>query len=180
MRKPLFFCLTCCLLYATPAVRAQPYAPGGPGGAAGYNPNPRPVLSPYLNLLRPGVSPAVNYYGLVRPQQGFMNQFGQLQQQVQSNAAGMTDQNTMAMQALAQLLTGHKTGFMTQSKYFMNNGAGPVSGGFGGARSPALMNTAGMPRTSGMMRPPTAGMTPGSGMMPGSGLRPGSGAIPGH
>src|SRR4051812_18227610 len=27
-----------------------------------------PTVSPYLNLLRPGNSPALNYYGLVRPQ----------------------------------------------------------------------------------------------------------------
>ena len=41
---------------------AQPPLPAGPVGIT------RPPFSPYLNLVRPGGSPALNYYGLVRPE----------------------------------------------------------------------------------------------------------------
>jgi hypothetical protein len=48
----------------------------------------RPTISPYLNLLRQG-SPALNYYGLVRPEQEFRtandqfrNQFNEVRQKV--------------------------------------------------------------------------------------------------
>ena len=37
------------------------------------NPYAQPVFSPYLNLLRRGTNPAVNYYGLVRPEIDFRN-----------------------------------------------------------------------------------------------------------
>lgn len=50
--------------------------------------NSRPTISPYLNLLRQG-NPALNYYGLVRPEQEFRaaneqfrNQFGEVRQKV--------------------------------------------------------------------------------------------------
>src|SRR5688500_1448403 len=36
--------------------------------APGVGAPPRPVVSPYLNLARRDVNPAVNYYGIVRPQ----------------------------------------------------------------------------------------------------------------
>src|SRR5688500_5946104 len=52
---------------------AQP--PGTPAPA-------RPAFSPYLNLLRPANSPGVNYYGLVRPQLVAQQQFGAIQQQI--------------------------------------------------------------------------------------------------
>ena len=48
----------------------------------------RPTISPYLNLLRQG-SPALNYYGLVRPEQEFRaandqlrNQFSEVREKV--------------------------------------------------------------------------------------------------
>ena len=42
----------------------------------------RPAVSPYLNLNRPG-NPAVNLYGLVKPQQDTTRQLQTLQQQQQ-------------------------------------------------------------------------------------------------
>src|SRR4051812_21020503 len=46
-------------------LRAQPGFPLQPGGVGMA---PRPAFSPYLNLLRQGGTPTLNYFGLVRPQ----------------------------------------------------------------------------------------------------------------
>ncbi len=43
-----------------------------------------PAISPYVNMLRSDASPALNYYGLVRPQQQFAQQNQQLGQGLQS------------------------------------------------------------------------------------------------
>ena len=37
-------------------------------GRAPVTPFSRPAVSPYLNLTRAGANPAVNYFGLVKPQ----------------------------------------------------------------------------------------------------------------
>ncbi len=77
----------------------------------------RPVLSPYLNLLRGG-SPALNYYNLVRPQEYYNSSINRLQQQ-QSR-----DQQTIsALTDVSQLETGHPVQFMNYSRYFLNVGA---------------------------------------------------------
>ena len=65
------------------------------------NPYARPTVSPYLNLLRPGASPAINYYGLVRPQQQFQSDIGQLDQQSSALQQGVTVDSARA--ALAQV-----------------------------------------------------------------------------
>src|SRR5579884_4532613 len=55
-----------------PYPNANPYATpyGSMPGRPMFNPYSGPPVSPYLNLLRPG-NPAVNYLGLVRPEQTF-------------------------------------------------------------------------------------------------------------
>src|SRR5262245_33245992 len=64
---------------------AQP--PGFAPGSIGQPPfTSRPTVSPYLNLLRRGGSPALNYYTLVRPQNQFYQSLQQLQQDVGANA----------------------------------------------------------------------------------------------
>jgi hypothetical protein len=95
-----------------------PYGSGfGPGAA----PYAKPPVSPYLNLLRQGNSPAFNYSTLVRPQlqfqqgmQGLQNQFGTLQQSVTT----LEQQGLQGPPVLPA--TGHPTGFMTHRAYFMN------------------------------------------------------------
>ncbi len=87
-----------------------------------------PAVSPYLNLARPG-NPAINYYGLVRPQNDFRNSISQLQQQVAVNQASMA-----AMQDTTLSGTGHPTRFMNYSAYFMNF-TGTAGGGHGGAQA---------------------------------------------
>jgi len=42
--------------------------------------NPHPTISPFLNLNRSGVSPGVNYFGIVRPQMENQQAIQQLQQ----------------------------------------------------------------------------------------------------
>jgi hypothetical protein len=83
----------------------------------GLDPSRRPVVSPYINLLRTGSSAAVNYYGIVRPEIAFGNAVGQLQGQQATLSNEQQDLATNAFPA-----TGHKTAFMTQSKYFMSTG----------------------------------------------------------
>jgi hypothetical protein len=100
------------------AARAQ-----GPYVRPAVSPNPTPPVSPYLNLLRSGSSPAINYFGLVRPEIDFRNSLQQIQQQISGlpGAAGY-DPN-------APLSTGHPTQFMNYSHYFGNNPARGMSTG---------------------------------------------------
>jgi len=89
----------------------------------------RPTFSPYLNLLRGGgSSPALNYFGLVRPEQQFMQQQTQLRQQLQ--------QTNQQLQAVNQAViaggdpnlpeTGHAAVFNNTLHYF---GGQPGSSG---------------------------------------------------
>jgi hypothetical protein len=85
-----------------------------------YNPYARPPLSPYLNLNRGGV-PAINYYGLVRPQL----QTERFIQQQEILAA----QTPAAAPATVVYATGHPTRFMSYSQYFMSTGGGGAAFG---------------------------------------------------
>src|SRR5215468_382855 len=83
-------------------------------------PPPTPIVSPYLNLLRTGGSPAFNYATLVRPQLETQTNIENLQKGLQSQEkalAGVTGAET-------EFVTGHTVGFMTQSRYFMTFGRG--------------------------------------------------------
>jgi hypothetical protein len=104
----------CALALLTTASRAQ-----YPGGQFGRGPTPfsRPTVSPYLNLLQSG-NPAINYYGLVRPQFAYDRAIQNLGNNV--NALGANVNNLDANQTSQ---TGHRSSFMTQSQYFMTNGA---------------------------------------------------------
>lgn len=102
--------LALALVLATDAVHAQaPLPPQTPA-----QPYTQPVIPPILNLLNRG-NPAINYYGIVRPQL-------QNQQQLQRLQFGLAQTNaeiaatTTAAGALP--ITGHVTGFMTQTPYF--------------------------------------------------------------
>jgi hypothetical protein len=97
---------------------AQQPAPGVPAAS-------RPVFSPYLNLLRRDSSPAINYYGLVRPQLVTQGALQSLQQQVNS-----VRQMEAAGAAATDLpVTGQPVTFLNTGGYFLNNrvGVGPVS-----------------------------------------------------
>ena len=111
---------------------AQPPVPGG-----GYH-RP-PAFSPYLNLLRSGNSPGVNYYGLVRPQMQFREAIQNLSNQVDQNQEAI---GNLAATGNALPSTGHPTQFMNLGGYFMSNSStgmqsvAPRVGGIGGAPPP--------------------------------------------
>jgi hypothetical protein len=81
------------------------------------SPFPRPPVSPWINLFRGG-NPAINYYGLVRPEQQYNQAINQLQQGVQANQAALYygDPNLPT--------TGHPTRFLNYSHYFLSQGGG--------------------------------------------------------
>jgi hypothetical protein len=95
----------------------------------------RPVISPYINLLRNnpiglnnGTLGALNYYGLVQPQLAFQGQIGNLQQQVATNQQMIT---TGLGATTGVPVTGHPAYFLTSGGYFLTSLRGPNTG-FGG------------------------------------------------
>jgi hypothetical protein len=96
------------------ATAAHAQAPLGGRFGGGVGPIARPTVSPYLNIIRGG-DPAINYYGLVRPQVAFAKAFQAV------------DNSVVALQADVNQpsQTGQRSSFMTQSRYFMNNSAPP-------------------------------------------------------
>jgi hypothetical protein len=104
------------------AATAQPPLPAGP-------PPQRPPFSPYLNLLRAGNSPALNYYGLVRPEQQFRQSIGNLQGAVTANQQAI---NGLQSDTTAPMTTGHPTQFLNYGGYFMNTLGGPAKAGGAG------------------------------------------------
>jgi hypothetical protein len=118
------------LVVATCADRAIAQVPiGGPGLPQQY----RPAYSPYLNLLRSGSSPAVNYYGLVRPQLNFINSIGMLQQQVSSD-----QQEISGLQFGNLPTTGHPVQFLNLKGYFQSTQGGADASRYVGNQ--ALLN----------------------------------------
>jgi hypothetical protein len=81
----------------------------------GYAPQSR--VSPYLNLLRQGSAPGVNYYGLVRPEFEFRRNIGALQGQVLNNQQAITGLQTAPATAVT---TGHAVGFQNHGSYFQS------------------------------------------------------------
>jgi hypothetical protein len=119
MTRLMWAAVTATLLIAANG-RAQP--PLGPRPLTGVN---TPPVSPYLNLLRPGTSPAINYYGLVRPEVNFMNSVQALQAQL-----GYAQQAAGGMQFGEPGTTGHPAFFLNHGTYFLNTtGQGPGAGG---------------------------------------------------
>lgn len=110
----------------TDQASGQPLAPRRVG-----SPPPPPTVSPYLNLLRGGASPGVNYYGLVRPQQYFQNSIQGLQQ---GQAAGPLNP-VVGGQADGSDLpgTGVPVQFMNHYAFFMNVGGFGTQPGRGGS-----------------------------------------------
>lgn len=90
-------------LPAQVVVRPSPPAPVRPTG-----------ISPYLNLVRPG-NPAINYYGLVRPEVEFRNAYQNLQSQlnvIQAEAPADAAGNVVLP------TTGYPVRFMDYTRYY--------------------------------------------------------------
>jgi hypothetical protein len=112
-------------------------AAAGPGLAQAPPPPAGPTVSPYLNLLRRGNSPGVNYYGLVRPQIETRNS---LRAQQATNAAlaslaSPTDPET------GLPVSGHLAVFQNTGGYFLSSTGGVRAP----SRSPGLPANAGVP-----------------------------------
>jgi hypothetical protein len=122
------------LMVTSSSIYAQnPYGPG-------FLPNQRPAISPYLNLNRPGQSPGLNYYTLVRPEFTALNNFQSLQQQQILADQAITDVRA----SNTPPVTGHVPTFLNTGGYFLNRGGGgggargglAIGGGFGAGRNP--------------------------------------------
>jgi hypothetical protein len=85
-------------------------------------PYTQPVVSPYLNLLHRG-NVAVNYYGIVRPQEQTTTA---IQQLAQYETAAPTEANPTAIPD-----TGRGSRFMTYGRYFNNVGGQSVYPAYG-------------------------------------------------
>jgi hypothetical protein len=110
------------------AVNAQ-----GPPSRPGLSPRARPTFSPYLNLLRRGNSPAVNYYGQVRPELAFRKSIGglsetQSEQGTRQSELGKRQENIEERQEAQEesarvAPTRRASGFFTHSRYFFTTQA---------------------------------------------------------
>ena len=118
--KRMMLCLG--IVAACPFSEAIAQVPiGGPGPL----PTSRPAFSPYLNLLRQGNSPTLNYFGIVRPEVNFMNASNQFQQQIADNQSSISQLQTGALPTM-----GHAATFLNTGGYFqsMRFGLGGTAG----------------------------------------------------
>src|SRR5205814_6617577 len=97
--------------------------------------NPRPTVSPFLNLGRGG-SGAINYYGIVKPQLDTQRNLQQLQQEYKGLQAMSqpTTEDAAGGAANAPVYTQGFGGFFYYSHYYplLNRQGGPVAGQAGG------------------------------------------------
>ena len=84
-----------------------------------------PVVSPYLNLVRRSGSPAINYYGIVRPQQQFYREVQRLEADLSTQRS-----EVRALEEESGLpVTGHAAHFMNYSHFYsFREGAGGGAG----------------------------------------------------
>ena len=129
MRLLLPAILAVTALYLSAATAgAQPLGPRAAPFQSG------PTVSPYLNLLRGQGLPAVNYYGIVRPQFDTNARFRALGQTGLQSAATPAEPDGQFIPT-----TGLSAGFMNHGSFFMTTGGGgtarpsrgPVGGAFG-------------------------------------------------
>src|SRR5206468_2651681 len=101
-----------------PAAAVAQVTPLRPGGVP-FNP---PVVSPYLNLTRPG-NTALNYYNLVRPEFEFRAAYQGLQ--VQANRQQAEINQVAGEESLPA--TGHSSSFFNYSHFYPGRGGAGVS-----------------------------------------------------
>jgi len=99
-----------------------PYQPNALGSAGGPYQSP---ISPYINILRGGAFPAVNYYNIVQPQLQFNAAIGQLQTQQNLLSQAISNPNVLGE------TTGHPTAFGNWTHYYSYQGVGIGGGGTG-------------------------------------------------
>lgn len=114
-------------------------APLRPGG---ITPNARPAVSPYINLVRPGTAPAINYYGIVRPEIAFRNSILGLQGDVEANRQLITTGRDASGPGAGVLATGHSAVFLNTGGYFLNSAGGIGAGRSTGGQAPGATGLA--------------------------------------
>jgi hypothetical protein len=149
MRRPVKFCLPAALVVFSAAVAsAQPCPQAGPVS--------RPSLSPYLNLVNRGNNPALNYFGIVRPQQQAQQRNQLSQQYTQTTNALQNSVNSLAEGADPNVrFTRNVAVFNNTGPYFSRN---PISGSNGGGGGSGGFNTTN--RGSGGVSAPRGGSSP--------------------
>lgn len=104
-----------------------------------------PTFSPYLNLLQRGGSPAINYYGLVRPEIQFRNTMQSLANELEQTQTEVA----VGGQPPTLTQTGHPIQFFNLGHYY----PGSVQGGQGhagvGGATGATGNQGGMGNVGG-------------------------------
>jgi hypothetical protein len=112
---------------AAPGAAQAQFGPGFPGAPTGPLPGGygSAAVSPYLNLVQRGFSPAITYYGIVRPQINLQNAVQGLQFQ-QLMGAGAPSSVASDQYTNGIPYSGHTSTFMNYSHYF--GGASGVGG----------------------------------------------------
>jgi hypothetical protein len=140
----------------------------------------RPVVSPYINLLRnnTGVGPfntgavntAVNYFGLVRPEFGFQAAVTGLQQDVLSNQQQTQLLTTGLNPTVGVPVTGHPAFFLNSRAYFLTTTQWGTVGWRGGPGASSVLGASGalLPGSRGLGTGMGAGGMPAGGMAPGA------------
>jgi hypothetical protein len=132
--KRMLIAAVAAIALGTGTARAQvPYSQPQLG-----NPYQRPTISPYLNMLRPGVNPALNYYGLVRPQVQTTRTLQTFQQELQTVAGALAPTTELGMQPNNLPTTGHRTTFYNYGTYFPGAAGGSPGGSLGGGIRPTF------------------------------------------
>lgn len=92
-----------------------------------------PAFPPILNLNRSGTNPAINYFGLVRPQQQATQQLANLQYQQSLLASGAGAMGALAPdQPVPLSTTGHPVRYFDYARYFPIGGLpGSIGTGMG-------------------------------------------------
>jgi hypothetical protein len=133
-------------LFLSSSLAALAVVIGGIGSTATAQYQPAPVnpfqqspVSPYINIVRRGAPPAVNYFNIVQPQLQFQSQIGQLQQQ--QAALAQTGGTLLENQPLT---TGHPIQFGNYSHYFGNRLTG--IGGSSLLRGSSYVGAGGFPQ----------------------------------
>lgn len=167
------------LVFAASAGTASAQFMGQLGARPSYNWRYGNPVSPYLNLNRIGSNPAVNYYGLVRPQVDTARSLQNLQTEIAQGGAGQMHVGPGdALQPSSMLATGHPVAFFNTSHYFgmnLRGGASPGNSGVGMGGRNNLPNAG----PSGVFSTPSGGIfsNPTSGGVFGSGSGVSAGLI---
>jgi hypothetical protein len=123
-----------------------------------------PAFSPFLNLNRPGTNPAINYYGLVRPQQQTAQQLANLQYQQNALAGTLGAPGAVGPDgALPPSTTGHPVRYFDYARYFPQNGL--PAGSYGAGAIPGAGVPAAGYGAPGIRQAITPGITPGVGLI---------------